>query len=90
MRLLLRVDQDRVCSVLPHWTELVAPDPEVVIGGGRAVARVVDLLDLAEFIKRLVGDADGVAARKGNDVVNVSANMPRRSYPASRYAALLC
>src|SRR5690606_563293 len=31
-RLLLRVDEDRVCSVPRQWTDVVAPDPEVVIG----------------------------------------------------------
>ena len=31
-RLLLRVDDVTVCSVPPQWTDLVAPDPEIVIG----------------------------------------------------------
>ena len=53
-RLLLRVDEDRVCSVPRQWTDLVAPDPEVVIGEGRALARVADLLGLADLVARLV------------------------------------
>jgi hypothetical protein len=46
MRLLLRDDRDRVWSVPPQWTDVVTPDPEVVLGGARAVARVADLVEL--------------------------------------------
>ena len=42
-RLLLRVDNERVCSVPRQWTDVVAPDPEVVIGKGRGLVRVADL-----------------------------------------------
>jgi len=45
-RLLLRVDNERVCSVPRQWTDVVAPDPEVVIGKGRGLVRVADLLEL--------------------------------------------
>ena len=45
-RLLLRVDDVTVCSVPPQWTDLIAPDPEIVIGEYRALFRVVDLLEL--------------------------------------------
>jgi hypothetical protein len=53
-RLLLRVDEDRVCSIPRQWTDIVAPDPEVVIGEGRALLRVADLVGLAELVARLV------------------------------------
>jgi len=52
-RLLLRVDDRTVCSVPPQWTDIVAPDPEVLMGGGRTLFRVVDLLELARLVTRL-------------------------------------
>ena len=54
-RLLLRGDDETVCSVPPQWTDLVAPDPEVVISDGRALFRVRDLVGLAELVVRLRG-----------------------------------
>jgi hypothetical protein len=57
-RLLLRVDDATVWSVPPQWTDIVSPDPEVVLGRGRALFRVVDLLELASLVRRLsVGEA---------------------------------
>lgn len=53
-RLLLRTDGDHVCSVPRQWTDVVAPDPEVVISEGRAVARLADLLELADLVLRLI------------------------------------
>ncbi len=52
-RLLLQVDDATVWSVPPQWTDLVCLDPEVVIGHGRALFRVVDLMELARLVKRL-------------------------------------
>jgi Family of unknown function (DUF5372) len=52
-RLLLQVDEATVCAVPPQWTDLVAPDPEIVIGGQRALFRVVDLLELARLLEQL-------------------------------------
>jgi hypothetical protein len=51
-RLLLQVDGAAVWSVPPQWTDLVGPDPEVVMGG-RALLRAVDLIELASLVKRL-------------------------------------
>jgi hypothetical protein len=48
------VDEDHVCSVPRQWTDVVAPDPEVVLGKGRALLRVGDLLELADLVSRLV------------------------------------
>ena len=53
MRLLLQIDDHSVCSVPPQWTDVVAPDPEVVMGEQRALFRVVDLLELAGMLDRL-------------------------------------
>lgn len=52
-RLLLRVDGGAVCSVPPPWTDLVAPDPEIVMGKQRALFRVADLIELARLVGRL-------------------------------------
>jgi hypothetical protein len=52
-RLLLQVDDATVWSVPPQWTDLVGLDPEVVVGHGRALFRVVDLMELASLVKRL-------------------------------------
>jgi hypothetical protein len=52
-RLLLQVDEETVCSVPPQWTDLVAPDPEIVLGEERALFRVADLLELARLVARL-------------------------------------
>lgn len=53
MTLLLQVDDKSVCSVPPQWTDVVAPDPEIVMGEQRALFRVVDLLELARLVDRL-------------------------------------
>jgi hypothetical protein len=52
-RLLLQVDDATVWSVPPQWTDLVCLDPEVVIGHGRALFRVVDLRELSRLVERL-------------------------------------
>lgn len=52
-RLLLQVDDRTVCSVALQWTDLVAPDAEIVMGEGRALLRVGDLIDLARLVTRL-------------------------------------
>lgn len=52
-RLLLRIDDSTICSVPPQWTDAAAPDPEVVIGQGRSLLRVVDLVGLARLVEQL-------------------------------------
>jgi hypothetical protein len=52
-RLLLRFDDARICAVPPQWTDAVAPDLEVSVGGDRALCRLTDLLELALFMARL-------------------------------------
>jgi hypothetical protein len=75
-RLLLRIGQDHVCSVPRQWTDVVAPDPEVVIGEGRALIRVADLLGLADLVSHLVGQERQACERKANDVACVRQTMP--------------
>jgi Family of unknown function (DUF5372) len=50
---LLRVDDRTICSVPPQWTDMAAPDPEVLMGQGRALFRVADLVELARLVTRL-------------------------------------
>ena len=58
MTLLLGTGDGSVCSVPPQWTDLAAPDPEIVMGERRALFRVADLLELAHLVDRLRrGDA---------------------------------
>ena len=52
-RLLLEVGAGVVCSVPPQWTDLVTPEPEMVIGQGRAFFRVADLVELARLVTQL-------------------------------------
>ncbi|MGV1861611.1 DUF5372 family protein [Rhizobium rhizogenes] len=52
-RLLLQTEDATVWSVPPQWTDLVSLDPEVVMGNGRSLLRVVDLMELATLVKRL-------------------------------------
>ncbi|MEW6747910.1 MAG: DUF5372 family protein, partial [Planctomycetota bacterium] len=52
-RLLLEIDDKTVCSVPPQWTDLVDPDPEIIMGRGRALFRVADLVELARLAERL-------------------------------------
>ena len=54
--LLLETEDGSVRSVPPQWTDLVAPDPEIVMGERRAPFRVVDLLELARLVDRLRRD----------------------------------
>jgi len=56
-RLLLQGDGATVWSVPPQWTDLVSPDPEIVMGHGRALLRSVDLMELASLVKRLSDSA---------------------------------
>ena len=53
--LLLEVDEESSCLVPPRWTDRAVPDPEVVLGEGRALFRVPDLVELAGLVARLVG-----------------------------------
>ena len=52
-RLLIRVDDVTVRSVAPQWTDLVPPDPEIVMGGYRGLFRIADLLELAKLVEEL-------------------------------------
>lgn len=53
MTLLLEADEGWVCSVPPQWTDVAAPDPEIVLGEQRTLFRVADLLELARLVDRL-------------------------------------
>ena len=63
-RLLLRFDDGVICPVPAQWTDLVVPDPEVVMGKGRSALRVVDLIELAK-LTTLLGARPSPAEGKG-------------------------
>jgi hypothetical protein len=63
-RLLLQGDGATVWSVPPQWTDLVSPDPEIIMGHGRAFLRAVDLMELALLVKRLSDRSDRARAAK--------------------------
>ena len=52
-RILLQADDAAIWSVPPQWTDLVSPDPEIVMGNGQTVLRFADLLELADLVDRL-------------------------------------
>jgi hypothetical protein len=74
---LLRTDEDRVVSVPRQWTDVVAPDHEIVIGEGRTPLRLADLLELADLVARLTGQERRPCARKAKDAANVRQTSPR-------------
>ena len=51
--LLLQVDEEMVWSVPLPWTDVVAPDPECIMGEQRALFRVADVVALAVLVARL-------------------------------------
>ena len=61
-RLLLQADDAVIWSVPPQWTDLVSPDPEVVMSHGRAVLRFADVVELADLVDRLSGNKGGTSA----------------------------
>ena len=81
MTLLLETEDGSLCSVPPQWTDLVAPDPELVMGEQRALFRVVDLLELARLVDWLMqGDTPGGRIIcKVNCAANVKENLPHSS-----------
>ena len=52
-RLLLQIDDKTICSVPPQWTDLLAQDPEIVLGERRALFRAADLVELARLVEWL-------------------------------------
>ncbi|MFY9830519.1 MAG: DUF5372 family protein [Rhodoplanes sp.] len=78
-RLLLRVDDDVVCSVPPQWTDMVAPPLHVAMGQGRALFLVEDLLALAGLVTRLSGERPGASDPcNENDAASVRKKMPQK------------
>ena len=57
-RLLLRIDDSTICSVPPQWTDAVAPEPDIVIGQGRALFRIVDLMGLCRLVEQLAAGSE--------------------------------
>jgi hypothetical protein len=56
----------------------VVPDPEIVLGEGRAVLRLADFLELADLVAGLQRDAPRIAqASKVNSAASVKETTPR-------------
>ncbi len=75
IRLLLRFDDGRICAVPSQWTDAMPPDPEVVMGAGRALCTVADLLELACFVATLMGAARNIEPIECKD--NIAATVKR-------------
>ena len=75
MRLLLHFDDGRICAVPPQWTDTVTPDPEVVIGAGRALCTVTNLLELTCFVATLKAQARAMEPESCKD--NIAAHVKR-------------
>ena len=60
-RILLQTADAAIWSVPPRWTDLMSPDPEVVMGNGRAALRFADLLELVDLVDRLRADRHPIA-----------------------------
>jgi hypothetical protein len=71
---LLCFDDGAICSVPPQWTDVVAADPEIVMGQGRALFRVADLMELALVVARMA--ARGREHCKENSAVPVKQITP--------------
>jgi hypothetical protein len=78
-RLLLRFDDGVICPVPAQWTDLVAPEPEVVIGRDRSALRVIDLIELAKLTTLLGAGPSPMEGkrRKDNFAATVKTIMPR-------------
>ena len=48
---------EHLVSVPASWTDIIAVDPVVQVAAGRALFRAADLLELAQLIQRLRGQA---------------------------------
>ncbi len=46
-------DEARLVSLPARWTDVLPPDPVVVISAGRSAFRVADLLELVQLIRRV-------------------------------------
>lgn len=46
-------DHDELVSLPAEWTDVVRPDPFVVVSGGRSPFHVTDLLELARLVEEL-------------------------------------
>ncbi|MEV6341602.1 DUF5372 family protein [Nocardia vinacea] len=57
-RVSLRDEQGRLFSLPAGWTDVVAPDPFVVIAEGRCPFTTTGLLEVAELIDRIRGHLD--------------------------------
>ena len=76
---MLRFVDGRICSVPPQWTDAATLDLEVVAGAGRALCSLTDLLELEEFVARLMSQSRvaGVKKRKAKYAATVRTITPQ-------------
>ena len=58
-------EEGREFRVPDHWTDVISPDPFVVISAGRSLFRVGDLMKLAQLVGDLRGVGRSSSKRKG-------------------------
>jgi len=46
-------NEERLVALPAAWTDVIAPDPSVLVASGRALFRAADLLELAALVHRL-------------------------------------
>ncbi len=74
-RFLVRAEDGSICSVPEQWTDTAPFDPEVVMGGMRALFRVADLIELERLVSRLSA-VRRPKKRKGNSAAYVNKLTP--------------
>jgi len=74
-RFMLRGDEGAICSVPEQWTDRASLNPEIVVGEGRALFCLVDLIELERLVGRLLGERRR-KKRKGNCAANVNKLTP--------------
>jgi len=50
MRVTYRDQLGHLCSIPANWTDVVAPDPVVLVSAGRSAFRLADLVELARLV----------------------------------------
>jgi len=52
-RVTFRDNSGKLCSIPANWTDVVPPDPVVVVSAGRSAFRLGDLVELARLVSTL-------------------------------------
>jgi len=52
-------DEQRLIALPAAWTDMIAADPFILVASGRSLFQAGDLLELAGFVRDLVGKGSG-------------------------------